>query len=79
VIPPMIDVLQIVADLNAWGWRDSKIEIACGLGQGYVAQVRCGNIREPAYSKAARLHNFWEAESEVQALQNRVSAGAMAG
>lgn len=64
----MIDVLQIVADLKSWGWLDSKIETVCGLGQGYIAQVRCGNIKEPAYSKAARLYNFWETE---QALQNR--------
>jgi len=60
VIPAQVDILQIVADLREWGWLDAKIEIRCGLGSGYVAQVRAGNIREPAYGKAARLFNFWE-------------------
>lgn len=63
MIPAHIDVAQVVADLNDWGWRDYKIEIYCGLGSGYIAQIRCGNIREPAYSKAARLFNFWQEEN----------------
>lgn len=71
MIPAQIDVLQIVADLKAWGWLDSKIEVACGLGQGYIAQVRGGFIKEPAYGKAARLYNFWEDE---QRLQTRAAA-----
>ena len=66
MIPAQIDTMQIVADLNAWGWRDYKIEIACGLGSGYIAQVRCENIREPAYGKAARLFNFWESQRDLQ-------------
>ena len=73
MIPAQVDVLQIVADLNAWGWRDYKIEVACGLGGGYIAQVRCGNIREPAYGKAARLFNFWEEQSRLGGgLQTRI-------
>ena len=73
MIPAQIDVMQIVADLNEWGWRDYKIEVACGLGSGYISQVRCGNIREPAYGKAARLFNFWEEEADSQSalLQTR--------
>ena len=59
MIPPQIDVLAIVDDLREWGWLNYKIEVAAGLGHGYIAQVRCGNIREPAYGKAARLYNFW--------------------
>jgi hypothetical protein len=59
MIPAQIDVLQIVLDLKTWGWNDYKIEVACGLGQGYIAQVRAGGIKEPAYGKAARLYNFW--------------------
>jgi hypothetical protein len=66
MIPPAIDVLQIVSDLNGWGWRDYKIEVACGLGSGYIAQVRCGGIKEPAYGKAARLHNFWFEQRTVE-------------
>lgn len=66
MIPSQIDILQIVADLQKWGWRDYKIEVFCGLGGGYIAQVRAGNIREPAYGKAARLYNFWEEERLVQ-------------
>lgn len=77
MIPVQIDIAQIVADLNGWGWRDYKIEICCGLGSGYIAQVRCGNIRSPAYDKAARLFNFWEEEHAAQVsrgtLQTRVS------
>ena len=76
MIPPAVDVLQIVADLNGWGWRDYKIEVACGLGSGYIAQIRCGGIKEPAYGKAARLYNFWFEQSQafpVEHLQTRVS------
>ena len=71
MIPVQIDVLSLVADLNGWGWRDYKIEISCGLGSGYVAQVRCGNVKEPAYGKAARLFNFWEEQ------RNEVSCGTL--
>lgn len=65
-IPAQIDILQIIADLKEWGWVDYKIEVVAGLGQGYIAQVRAGNIREPAYGKAARLYNFWTAEHHLQ-------------
>ena len=64
MIPPQIDVLQIVDDLREWGWLNYKIEIAAGLGHGYIAQVRCGNIKEPAYGKAARLYNFWHQQRQ---------------
>ena len=77
MIPAMIDVMQVVCDLNAWGWRDSKIEVACGLGQGYIAQIRCGNIKEPGYSKAARLYNFWICEQPAS-LQTREASSAAA-
>ena len=72
MIPPNIDLAQVVADLNAWGWRDYKIEIRCGLGKGYIAQVRCGNIKSPAYDKGARLFNFWFEENEAH-LQTHLS------
>jgi hypothetical protein len=64
MIPAQVDVMAIIADLRAWGWLDYKIEIAAGLGAGYIAQVRAGNIKEPAYGKAARLHNFWVSQGE---------------
>lgn len=60
---PMCDVLQLVKDLNTWGWRDYKIEVCCGLGSGYISQVRCGNIKNPSHDKVVRLFNFWEWEA----------------
>ena len=67
MIPVKIDVAQIVAELNAWGWLDFKIETCCGLGRGYISQVRCGNIKNPEYGKAARLFNFWEEQQGINA------------
>lgn len=78
MIPAQIDIEQIVADLRAWGWLDYKIEVACGLGAGYIAQVRCGNIRNPAYSKAARLFNFWEDQQQLLHLQTRLTSATSA-
>lgn len=69
MIPIKIDTEAILTDLGSWGWRDYKIEIACGFSKGYIAQVRCGNVRVLAYERAARLFNFWEAERELQAAQ----------
>ena len=66
MIPIQIDVAAIVQDLNTWGWLDYKIEVHCGLGSGYISQVRRGAIKEPAYGKAARLYNFWSSEQLVQ-------------
>lgn len=65
-MPAAVDVAQVVKDLNCWGWRDYKIEIKCGLGAGYVAQIRCGNIKKPEYGKAARLYIFWYEEAQAQ-------------
>jgi len=61
-IPPHVDIEQMIADLGSWGWRDYKIEVRCGLGKGYIAQIRCGNVKAPAYDKAARIFNFWRDE-----------------
>lgn len=63
MIPVEIDAMQLIVDLNAWGWKDFKIETVCGFTRGYVAQIRCGNVRMLAYQRAARLFNFWEDES----------------
>jgi len=65
VIPVEIDVSAILADLNRWGWRDFKVETVCGFSSGYVAQIKCGNVRMMAYQRAARLYNFWCAEREI--------------
>ena len=58
-IPANIDVIQLIADLNATGWRDYKIEAACGFSRGYIGQLKCGNVVTPNYQYAARLHNLW--------------------
>ena len=58
-IPVEIDVQQILADLAAAGWVDYKIEVKCGLSQGYIYQVREGKIKKLSYQNAARLYNFW--------------------
>ncbi len=60
---PLIDHVQIVKELNAWGWRDFKIDTVCGFSAGYVAQVKCGNVKVMAHERAARLYNFWEHEA----------------
>jgi hypothetical protein len=62
MIPAEIDAIQIITDLRARGWNDSKIEVACGFSQGYIAQIRGGGIRLLSYQRAARLYNFWESE-----------------
>ena len=67
MIPSQIDMLAIIADLRSIGWPDYKIEVIVGLGKGYIAQCRCGNIKSPAYDKAARLYNFWVQETQVTA------------
>lgn len=74
MIPVQVDLLAMAKDLNAWGWRDNKIEIHAGLGRGYMAQIRCGNIKAPSYDKAARLYNFWIEERDLasaRSLQTR--------
>ncbi len=65
MIPVEIDAVQIINDLNKWGWRDFKIETVCGFTRGYVAQIRCGNVKMMAYQRAARLFNFWEEELAI--------------
>ncbi|HQX62627.1 MAG TPA: hypothetical protein PK593_04105 [Thermomicrobiales bacterium] len=63
MIPVEIDAVELIKDLNSIGWRDYKIEIACGYSCGYIAQVRCGNVRDMSYQRKARLFNFWEEET----------------
>lgn len=63
MIPLEIDFSAILRDLNGWGWRDYKIEIACGFTKGYVPQLKCGHITHLSYQRAARLYNFWYSEA----------------
>lgn len=65
MIPPALDHVSMLNDLRDWGWSDYKLEMACGFSRGYVAQLRCANINEMSYNRAARLFNFWEAEQEL--------------
>jgi hypothetical protein len=68
LLPPALDIHAMLRDLNQWGWRDYKIEIACGWNKGYVSQVKCGNLSEMFYSRAVRLHNFWATEQSDHAV-----------
>ncbi len=77
MIPAGIDHLVLLADLKRWGWQDNKIELACAFSGGYVSQLKCGNIKDMSYSKAARLYNFWEAERDLQT--RRESSAQSAG
>lgn len=73
MIPIEIDALKMIADLNEWGWKDFKIETVCGFTRGYVAQIRCGNVKMLAYQRAARLFNFWETEAQSQGIPSTSS------
>jgi hypothetical protein len=64
LIPANIDHAAIIADLNARGLRDFKIETICGFSIGYVAQLKCGGVKQMSYQRAARLYNFWLSEVE---------------
>jgi transcriptional regulator with XRE-family HTH domain len=65
MIPEEINVLSVLAELQALGWKDYKIEMECEFTRGYVAQIRCGNVEMPAYQKLAKLLNLLE-RSRVQ-------------
>jgi hypothetical protein len=56
---PLIDPIQVLDDLNKWGYSDWKIELCCGFSQSYVAQVRYGHVKEMSHNRAVRLYNFW--------------------
>jgi len=59
MIPANIDQVQILADLNRWGLGDYKITQILGFSEGYIAQLKCGNIGQMSQQRAARLWNFW--------------------
>ena len=64
MIPANIDHVEIIRDLNARGLRDYKIETICSFSVGYVAQLKCGNVKQMTYQRAARLYNFWLEEKQ---------------
>ena len=66
-IPANIDHQSIITDLNRRGLRDFKLEIICGFSNGYIAQLKSGNIKQMNYQRAARLYNFHLAETELRA------------
>ena len=73
MIPVEIDVKQIIEDLNAWGWKDQKIEVICDFSPGYIAQLRGGPRPNRPYQLLARLFNFWEEESMQSANRQTLS------
>jgi predicted transcriptional regulator len=65
-IPMHVDIIEMAEDLNSLGWPDYKIEMAAGVGQGYIAQMRRGRIVNPGYQTAARFYNFWLSETDFE-------------
>ena len=65
MIPANIDQIHLIKDLNEWGINDYKLKEILGFSEGYIAQLKCGNITQMSYNKAARLYNFWYAEREL--------------
>ena len=70
MIPVRIDAEALLNDVNTWGWRDMKIEVALGYSQGYVAKLRAGltqdasKFRDRQYVHMAALQNLWESERD---------------
>jgi len=77
MIPANIDHQHIIGELNAWGLRDYKIEMICGFSVGYVAQLKCGNVKQMTYQRAARLYNFWFEERGTRSPLRTHSAEAL--
>lgn len=65
-IPAGVDHLEIIRELETWGWKGTKIEAACGFSGGYVSMLKAGKIMEMSYNRAARLFNLWESEKALQ-------------
>ena len=59
VILPKVDPLQVISQLHSMGWKDYKIEAATGLTSGYIAQLRCGNIKKPGYEYVRLIVNLY--------------------
>jgi hypothetical protein len=76
MIPANIDQVHLIQDLNEWGLNDYKIKEILGFSEGYIAQLKCGNITQMSYQRAARLYNFWfeERDLHLRRLQNQTEA-----
>lgn len=70
LIPADLDVQSILNDLRAWGWRHSKIELACAFGNGYIRKVALSVQPHMGYQHAARLYNLWADEQTRWAARN---------
>lgn len=62
LIPEEINPCEILAALNAAGWKDYKIEIALDLSVGYIAALKSAKVKNPRYNLAAKLYNFYVAQ-----------------
>lgn len=61
-IPAKLDLEEILRNLNEWGFKDYKIEMACGWGEGYVSHLKAGRIISVRFESGARLFNLWRDE-----------------
>ena len=59
MVPVVLDVPGMVADLIAMGWMVAKLEQACGFSVGYIHYLRKNPEAEVSYQRAARLYNLW--------------------
>jgi len=64
MIPEYFDARVVIEELKHLGWKDYAIENECGMTKGYLAQVRCGNVRLPSYTYAAKMLNLLERARE---------------
>ena len=78
MIPETIDPLKLIAELNAAGWRDYKIEIACDLPVGYISNVKSRKVRNPRYEHAAALLNFHAQNVPHETVNNQTDVVACA-
>lgn len=63
-VPLVIDIVQVINDLNRWGWRDQKIELACGCSGGYISKLRSGETQpiNHRWGNVAPIYNLWVCE-----------------
>lgn len=74
MVPAVLDIEQMLADLTQSGWLDQKLETACGLSNGYIRQLRVGRISRVSWVYGARLYNLWVYEMSAVKARPCVSA-----
>jgi hypothetical protein len=60
--PPMLpyfDYETYITELHRMGWKDYKIEMACGFAVGMIAQLRRRNFRDMLGQNAIRLYGLY--------------------